>query len=94
MVKRSQGNTMDGSSMIILEAKDMAAEKMANKKNEEVEEEVEEDEDESLLLSDVSNLLDSWDDTEHQYYLDLTEVYDRHKGEEEEEVFEEEFEEE
>ena len=65
--------------MLILEAKDMAADKMSkgNKKDEEQEENVDGD-----LMNAVENLLNTWPDTEHEYYKDLTDVYMAHGGEE------------
>ena len=72
--------------MLIIEAKDMAADKMSkeDKKEEKKEENVDGD-----LLKSLKSLLDNWDDTDHDYYKELEEVYTSHGGELEEEVEEE-----
>tara|TARA_R110000824_G_scaffold44207_14_gene128767 strand:- start:1995 stop:2219 length:225 start_codon:yes stop_codon:yes gene_type:complete len=68
--------------MLILEAKDMAADKMDSKKKEDKEEDGD-------LLSDLADMVDSWDDEDHQYYADVVALVQKHGGEVEEE--EEEF---
>ena len=71
--------------VLIIEAKDLAAEKMASghknkkkKKEEEYEDMVE--------VSKLKELLDNWPDKEHQYYKDLENLLDSDEEEEEEEM--------
>jgi len=73
--------------LLMLEAKDMAADKMATG-DAELEVETEE-EDDDVLLAEVKSLLDAWDDEEHEYYKDLSSLVDRFSEDEEEEVEEE-----
>ena len=80
--------------MLIIEAKDMAADKMSkgeghkkhHKKHEKEEEEV-------IEVSKVEELLDGWDDTDHEYYKDVAKLIGRKDDDEEEVEVEEEKEE-
>ena len=74
--------------MLIIEAKDLAADKISkgdHKKHHKKKEE----EEEMIEVSKVKELLDGWDDTEHEYYKDVAKLVG-HKDDEEEDIDEEE----
>ena len=63
---------MDNGAMLILEAKDMAADKMSSGMDKKKKEETESIEGE--LLDELKKLLDGWDDMDHDYYKELKEA--------------------
>ena len=82
--------------MLIIEAKDMAADKMSDAdKIDDHNKSKKKDDDNNVdgdLLVLLGDLLDGWDDKKHEYYKDLLKVYESHGGEIEEEEVEEEYE--
>ena len=73
--------------MLIIEAKDMAADKMSkgHSKKDKKEKNVDGD-----LMGSIKDLLDNWPDHDHEYFKDLVKVYTSNGGEYEEEEEEEE----
>jgi hypothetical protein len=59
--------------MIIVEAKDLAAKKMSEGKDHKKKHR-EEDEESMIEVSKVKELLENWDDKDHQYYKDVADL--------------------
>jgi len=74
---------MGNEAMLIIEAKDLAADKMSKGEHGEKKHKKEEKEEETIEVSKVKEILDQWDDKDHQYYKDVAELID-YKEEDEE----------
>lgn len=69
--------------MIIIEAKDLAAKKMSEGKHDHKKKE-KDDKEPMIEVSKVKELLENWDDKDHQYYKDVAELVGEDTEEEEE----------
>ena len=67
---------MGSETMLIIEAKDLAAEKMAKGDHGKKKHHKEEKEEEMIEVSRVKEILENWDDKDHQYYKDVAELID------------------
>jgi hypothetical protein len=67
---------MGNESMLIIEAKDLAADKMSKGDHKGHHKKKKDDDEEMIEVSKVKEVLEGWDDKDHQYYKDVAELVD------------------